>query len=145
MMFNFPAPAEPLGGNAMNIPDELLYSEYHLWVLKSAQGHRIGITEYAANELGAVDFIELPEPDDEIGAGETFGSVETSKAVTDLIAPVSGRVLDINTDLIDEPEILTSDPYNKGWLMSVEITDEMEWEELLDADKYGKYLAGLEE
>lgn len=129
----------------MKIPDDLLYSEHHLWVKKDEEKLIIGITEYAAKELGEVDFIEIPEQDDNITRSEAFGSVETSKAVTDLIAPVSGTVIETNEPLIDEPRALTHEPYDSGWVIAVKFEGDEQISSLMKADQYEKLLAGLEE
>ncbi len=129
----------------MKIPDDRYYSEHHLWVKKDGHKLVIGITEYAAKELGEVDFIEIPEPDDTITNPEAFGSLETSKAVTDLIAPVSGTVMETNEPLIDEPGALTHDPYNSGWVIAVKYESEEQIESLMNSDQYEKLLDGLEE
>jgi glycine cleavage system H protein len=129
----------------MNTPDDRMYSQHHLWIKQTPESRLIGITDYAAKELGEVDFVELPEPDDELEKGEAFGALETSKAVTDLIAPVSGTVLEINTQLMDEPQILTSAPYTDGWLLTLNPAEGNDPEGLLSPDRYDELLAGLED
>lgn len=127
----------------MEVPRDRLYSEYHLWVKVEKDQAVIGITDYAREELGEVDYIELPELDDSIAKNRPFGIIETSKAVTDLIAPVSGIVVESNTSLAESPETLTDDPYGDGWLVTVEPSDPEELDELLKASQYEKLVKGL--
>ena len=129
----------------MDFPADRLYSEFHLWVKMEKDQAVIGITDYAREELGEVDYIELPEADESITRNRAFGIIETSKAVTDLIAPISGIVIESNTSLAESPEILTDDPYGDGWLMTVEPADPEELDELLKRADYQKLLAGLQE
>lgn len=129
----------------MDFPADRLYSEFHLWVKMEKDQAVIGITDYAREELGEVDYIELPEADESITRNRAFGIIETSKAVTDLIAPISGIVIESNTSLAESPEILTDDPYGDGWLMTVEPADPEELDELLKRADYQKLLAGLDE
>ena len=129
----------------MDFPADRLYSEFHLWVKMEKDQAVIGITDYAREELGEVDYIELPEADESVTRNRAFGIIETSKAVTDLIAPISGIVIESNTSLAESPEILTDDPYGDGWLMTVEPADPEELDELLKRADYQKLLAGLDE
>ena len=116
----------------MNVPNELKYTKSHEW-LKEGDVAEIGITDFAQDALGDVVFVNLPEVGDEVVAGESFGDVESVKAVSDLNSPVSGIVTEINEELLDAPELLNSDPYG-AWLIRVgEITDT---EPLLDAEAY---------
>jgi len=117
----------------MSIPNELRYTKSHEWIKEEGDIAVVGITDFAQNALGDVVFINLPEEGDEVVAGESFGDVESVKAVSDLLSPVSGIVKAVNEELIDAPEMLNSDPYG-AWIIKVEqITDK---EELLDADDY---------
>jgi glycine cleavage system H protein len=120
----------------MELPSDRFYSEYHLWVKVEDDQATIGITDYAKEELGEVDYIDLPGPDDNIIVNKPFGSLETSKAVTDLIGPVSGVVAEANVALMDSPESLTDDPYGDGWLIIIEPSDEEELQELMSAKEY---------
>src|SRR6476646_6869371 len=107
----------------MTTPKELRYSEEHEWV-KSEDGKvRIGITEFAQSELGDIVFVELPQVGDEIKADEPFGSVESVKTVSELYAPISGKVVEINEDLEDSPEFVNESPYEKAWMVVVEPSD----------------------
>ena len=117
----------------MAIPNELRYTKSHEWIKEEDGVAVVGITDFAQNALGDVVFINLPEAGDEVVAGESFGDVESVKAVSDLLSPVSGIVKAVNEELIDAPEMLNSDPYG-AWIIKVEqVTDR---EELLDADDY---------
>ena len=117
----------------MSIPNELRYTRSHEWVLEEDDVAVVGITDFAQNALGDVVYVNLPEPGDEVVAGESFGDVESVKAVSDLVSPVSGIVQAVNEELIDAPEMLNSDPYG-AWIIKVgNITDS---EELLSAAEY---------
>ena len=122
----------------MTIPNELRYTKSHEWIKEEDGIALIGITDFAQDALGDVVFINLPEAGDEVLAGESFGDVESVKAVSDLLSPVSGIVCAVNEELMDAPEILNSDPYG-AWIIKVEqVTDR---EELLDADDYEAFCA----
>jgi len=127
----------------MEFPDGLLYSEEHLWVKLERGQASIGITDYAREELGEVDYVELPEPDDNLLRRRPFGIVETSKAVTDLVAPISGVVVETNIALSESPEALSDDPYGDGWLVAVEPSDPDELEDLMQPDVYRKLVNSL--
>ncbi|OFS27907.1 glycine cleavage system protein GcvH [Brevibacterium sp. HMSC07C04] len=117
-------------------PQNLKYSRDHEWVDATADAVRIGITDFAQDQLGDVVFVDLPEVGDSIEAGEDFGEVESTKSVSDLKAPVSGEVLRVNEALEDEPEIINSDPYGEGWMLEIALSDPSEIEALLDAEAY---------
>jgi glycine cleavage system H protein len=121
----------------MEFPKELRYSEEHEWV-KQEDGNkvRIGITAFAQDELGDIVFVELPEVGDEITADEPFGSVESVKTVSELYAPVSGKVVEINGELDDSPELVNESPYEKAWMIVVEASNPSELDELMTAEKY---------
>ena len=120
----------------MAVPSELKYSKEHEWVKVEGNTATIGITEYAQGELGDIVFVELPEVDDEINEGDTFGSVESVKTVSELYAPVSGKVVESNEELEDSPEFVNESPYEKAWMVKVELSDESQLDELLSADQY---------
>ena len=120
----------------MAVPSELKYSKEHEWVKVEGNTVTIGITEYAQGELGDIVFVELPEVDDEINEGETFGSVESVKTVSELYAPVSGKVVESNEELEDSPEFVNESPYEKAWMVKVELSDESQLDDLLSADQY---------
>ncbi|HMK33745.1 MAG TPA: glycine cleavage system protein GcvH [Desulfomonilaceae bacterium] len=122
----------------MEFPVDRLYSEFHLWVKIENDQALVGITDYAREELGDVDYIELPQIDEILSRNVAFGIIETSKAVTDLIAPISGTVLDRNDLLSESPENLTDDPYGDGWLVVLDVSDPDEVDELMNATDYHK-------
>ena len=125
----------------MEYPKGLRYSREHEWVLvEDTDGAVIGISDFAQNELGDVVYVELPEVGTEVEANNTFGVVESVKAVSDLFAPVSGVVLESNTTLEDQPELVNSEPYEDGWMIRVEMKDESELNDLLEADSYRAYI-----
>ena len=122
----------------MNFPAELKYSKSHEWLKEEDGVSVIGISDFAQDALGDVVFVNLPEVGDDAAAGEAFGDVESVKAVSDLISPVSGTVCEVNEDLLDQPELLNEDPYG-AWIIKVEnVTDT---EELLDAAAYEAFCA----
>ncbi|MBI5971866.1 glycine cleavage system protein GcvH [Staphylococcus devriesei] len=120
----------------MAVPSEFKYSKEHEWVKVEGNTATIGITEYAQGELGDIVFVELPDVDDEINEGDTFGSVESVKTVSELYAPVSGKVVETNDELEDSPEFVNESPYEKAWMVKVELSDESQLDELLSADQY---------
>ncbi len=126
----------------MNFPSDRLYSEYHLWVKMEKDQAFVGITDYAKEELGDVDYIELPELDETVLKDKPIGIFETSKAVTDIIAPLSGIVVEKNVALLESPEMLSDDPYGDGWLIILEPSNPEELDELMKAADYAKLVAG---
>lgn len=118
-------------------PKELKYSKSHEWVRYDGDDVVIGISDYAQESLGDLVFVNLPEVDDELTAGEALGDVESVKAVSDIISPVSGKVTEINEALLDSPEMINEDPYD-AWF--VKVTDVQETEELLSADEYDEFV-----
>jgi glycine cleavage system H protein len=120
----------------MSYPDDLRYSKEHEWVRAEDGRATIGITSFAADELGDIVFIELPEVGATLGQFGTFGVVESVKAVSDLFAPVSGEVVEINEALRDAPELLNTDPFGKGWIARVTLADAAELDSLMDAAAY---------
>lgn len=123
-----------------NIPASLRYSEEHEWVKTEDGKVRIGITEFAQSELGDIVFVELPEVGDEIVADEPFGSVESVKTVSELYAPISGKVVEINGELEDSPEFVNESPYEKAWMVVVEPSDSSQIDALLSAEQYGELI-----
>jgi glycine cleavage system H protein len=126
---------------SFDTPDDLRYLDTHEWVRVTDGTARIGISDFAQDELGDVVFVDLPGEGEEIAAGDSFGVVESIKAVSDLYAPVSGTVTAVNDDLESAPELLNEDPYGEGWLLAVDLADESELDDLLDADAYGDQIA----
>jgi len=129
----------------MNVPDGLFYTKDHEWIKIEDGLGTIGITDYAQDALGDITFVELPEIGTEIKQFETFASVESVKAVSDVYAPMSGKVIKINQKLSTSPELINKSPYDEGWLVVIEIYyDESEREKLMRSKDYQKYLEGLE-
>ncbi|HZP01950.1 MAG TPA: glycine cleavage system protein GcvH [Terriglobia bacterium] len=123
-------------------PQEFLYTKEHEWIRVDESIGTIGITDYAQKELGDVVYVELPKPGDQITANESFGTVESVKAVSDLFAPVSGEVTSVNTKLQNNPELLNADPHGEAWLIRVRLTDHAEVEKLMTADEYENFIKG---
>jgi len=121
-------------------PPEFLYTKEHEWIRLDESVGTIGITDYAQKELGDVVFVELPKPGDHMTAGESFGTVESVKAVSELYAPVSGEVKAANSKLQNNPELVNSDPHGEAWMVRVEISDRSEIDKLMTADQYEAYL-----
>jgi glycine cleavage system H protein len=126
----------------MNFPDDRMYSEHHLWIKLERGQALIGITDHAREELGEIDYVELPEPDSALTKNKPFGIVETSKAVVDLISPLTGLVVKNNDILIESPETVTDDPYGDGWLVILETSDPDEFDDLFSAATYREILEG---
>lgn len=120
----------------MEILQGLKYSENHEWVRLENKRAIIGMTDFAQEEFGMIVFVELPEAGDELQAGEPFGSMESVKTVTELYAPVSGKVVEVNRKLADNPGVINLSPYGEGWMIVVELSDPSELERLWNADKY---------
>ena len=120
----------------MTTPKELRYSEEHEWVKTEGETVRIGITHFAQSELGDIVFVELPEVGDEIKADEPFGSVESVKTVSELYAPISGKIVAVNEELNDSPEFVNESPYEKAWMIVVEPSDTSEIEKLMTPEAY---------
>lgn len=124
------------------IPTDRLFTKEHEWVKIEKSKALMGITHYAQSSLGDVVYVELPRPGTRIEKGKAIGVVESVKAVSDIYAPVSGTVKEVNQQVIDQPENINNDPYDRGWLLSVEMSDEDRPSSLLDAKDYGELLAG---
>jgi glycine cleavage system H protein len=125
----------------VDIPVELKYSKEHEWVKLEGNIATIGITDYAQGELGDIVFVEFVGVGDEVKHMEAFGTIEAVKAVSELFAPVSGKVVEINAVLDDEPMVINRDPYGEGWMVKVEVTDVHELDSLLDASAYEGLIA----
>ena len=130
----------------MNIPDDLRYSTDHEWVRveggADAPAVRIGITDYAQDALGDVVFVDLPEVGAAVEAAASISEVESTKSVSDIYAPVSGTITQVNTDLADAPERLNEDPYGEGWICVIELSDAAQLDKLLTADAYRALVEG---
>lgn len=120
----------------MNVPTDLKYTKDHEWVRVEGDRAVVGITDFAQDSLGDIVFVELPGVGESVKAEETFGVVESVKTASDLYTPVSGNVVEINEALADAPETVNQDPYGKGWMMVVEISDPFQLESLLNANQY---------
>jgi glycine cleavage system H protein len=127
-------------GFLMSLPKDLLYSKEHEWVKKEGDKVRIGITAFAQSELGDIVFVELPEEGDEIEADESFGSVESVKTVSELYAPISGKVVEVNEELEDSPEFVNESPYEKAWMIVVEPSDASQLDDLLSDEQYQDFI-----
>lgn len=125
----------------MSVPKELRYTREHEWVRVEDGKVRIGITDFAQSELGDIVFVELPQVGDEVQANESFGNVESVKTVSELYAPVSGKVVEVNGELEDSPELVNESPYENAWMIVVEPEDLSQVEELLTAEQYEELIS----
>jgi len=124
----------------MDFPNDLKYSRSHEWVRVEGSEAVVGLTDYAQEELGDIVYIELPEEGGEVEKETAFGVVESVKATEDLFSPVSGKVVEVNSPLDDSPEMVNEDPYGDGWLIRLEMTDQDEIKELMNAEQYHAYV-----
>ena len=124
-----------------NVPKDLKYTREHEWAKQDGDRVRVGITAYAQEQLGDVVFVELPKVGAKVTASKNFGVVESVKAVSDLFAPVSGEVVEVNGELAQKPEIVNQDPYGKGWKLVVKPSSNGEWDLLLTAQQYEELIA----
>ncbi|MDR2910973.1 MAG: glycine cleavage system protein GcvH [Bacteroidales bacterium] len=120
----------------MEIPADLRYTQDHEWLRVENGIAVVGITDFAQCELGDIVFVEIETENEELEKGETFGTVEAVKTVSDLFMPLAGQVIEVNTALIDEPELVNNDPYGKGWMIKIDMSDESQIDELLSAKEY---------
>ena len=125
----------------MEFPEDLKYSKEHEWVLVEDNVATVGITEFAQDQLGDIVFVELPAVGDKVSKEDAFGVVESVKAVSDIYAPVSGKVLEVNDDLPENPEMVNEDAYGDGWMIKVEMNDPEELQDLMSAAEYEEYVA----
>ena len=126
-------------------PSDLLYTEDHEWARVEGKIATIGVTQFAVDQLGDVTQVELPREGEALKAGEAFGTVESVKAVSDLFAPITGKVVKVNTPLGDSPEYLSDDPYDEGWMVQVEMANPAELDGLMDAAAYEAFVEEQEE
>lgn len=126
----------------MSTPKEFRYSKEHEWVKDEGGKYRIGITHFAQSELGDIVFVELPQVGDEVKADEPFGSVESVKTVSELYAPISGKVVEVNEELEDSPELVNESPFEGAWMIVVEASNESELDALMSAEDYDKMTVG---
>jgi glycine cleavage system H protein len=128
--------------NELNLPEDLRYAEDHEWLRPSEGAARIGISDYAQDQLGDIVYVELPAVGRRLNKGEEFGTVESVKAVSSLYMPVGGEVAAVNGQLAEAPELVNTDPYGQGWMIEVKVTDPAEIEVLMDRPAYSKALGG---
>ncbi|HEX7410759.1 MAG TPA: glycine cleavage system protein GcvH [Bacteroidales bacterium] len=126
----------------MNIPENLSFTSDHEWLRAEGDEAYIGVTDFAQGELGDIVFIEVETVGEEVAKGESFGTIEAVKTVSDLFMPVSGEVLEFNESLNTNPELVNKDPYGKGWIVKIRIADKAEIAELLTSAKYSELLGG---
>jgi glycine cleavage system H protein len=120
----------------MKIPQELKYTNDHEWIKVDGNEALIGITDFAQKELGDIVYVEIETEGDELDRGDVFGTVEAVKTVSDLFMPIAGKIIEVNENLEAEPETVNSDPYEKGWMIKIEISDESGLDDALSADEY---------
>jgi glycine cleavage system H protein len=126
----------------MNIPAELKYTKDHEWIKIEGNVATVGVTDFAQGELGDIVYVDVDTLDDNVEEGEIFGSVEAVKTVSDLFMPLSGEVIEFNEELEDAPELVNTDPYGKGWMIKIAISDPSQIESLLDAEVYQGLIKG---
>ncbi len=124
----------------METPEDLIYTEEHEWIRMEGSIAVVGVTDYAQGELGDIVFVELPETGAELESGGVFGTIEAVKTVSDLYAPISGRVVEVNQMLGDTPESINTSPYNDGWMIKIEAADASELDKLMDAAGYRSHV-----
>jgi len=125
----------------MEFPEDLKYTKEHEWVLVEDKVATVGITDFAQDQLGDIVFVELPAVGDKVSKEDAFGVVESVKAVSDIYAPVSGKVLEVNDDLPENPEMVNEDAYGDGWMIKIEMSDPEELQDLMSAAEYEEYVA----
>jgi glycine cleavage system H protein len=128
-------------GGAMEIPQGLKYSKEHEWVATEESVATVGITDHAQDQLGEIVYIELPAVGEKVSKDDPFGVVESVKAVSDIYAPVSGTVIEVNEDLPESPEVVNEDPYGDGWLIKVKMNDPSDLDDLMDGEEYSELVA----
>ena len=126
-------------------PEDIKYHREHSWVRVEGKRATLGITDYAQQQLGDIVYVDLPEIDTEVDADSEMSEIESTKATSPLISPVSGTVVEVNEDLADSPEIINEDPYGNGWILVIEMSDPSEVNELMSRDEYEKFLKEEEE
>ncbi len=124
----------------MNVPRELRYTSTHEWVRVRAGVATVGITDYAQAQLSDLTFVELPDKDDEVSASDELAVVESVKAASDVYAPVTGTIVEANARVVEQPDLINTDPYGEGWLFKIRMSDASEMQDLMDADQYEEQL-----
>jgi glycine cleavage system H protein len=125
----------------MKFPKNVKYTNDHEWIRVEENEAYVGITDYAQDQLGEIVFVDVTAEEETIAKGEVFGSIEAVKTVSDLLMPVEGEVLAVNADLEDQPELINSDPYGKGWIIKIAIKQKQQLDELMTADEYSDFVA----
>ena len=128
----------------LHLPDDVRYSDDHEWAGIEGKRIRVGISDYAQDQLGDITFVELPEVGDTFEKGEEFGTLESTKAVSEMLMPVSGEVIEINTALEESPELINRDPYGDGWILKIMPNEREDMESLMTRDAYLEMLRGLD-
>jgi glycine cleavage system H protein len=124
----------------MNFPENVKYSHDHEWIRVEGQEAYVGITDFAQSELGEIVYVDIPTIGDTLESGEVFGSIEAVKTVSDLLMPVSGKILEMNDELEDAPELVNKDPYGKGWIIKITVQKPEELDNLLTAEQYQDFI-----
>lgn len=124
----------------MNFPDDIRYHKEHTWARINGNKAQVGITDYAQDALGDVVYVDIPEIDSDIVANNEISEIESTKATSSVIAPVSGTIIEVNDELEESPEIINEDPYSKGWILAVEMSDPSELNALMDSSAYEKFI-----
>ncbi len=130
--------------NELILPEDLRYTQNHEWVKDQGETHKIGITDFAQDQLGDVVFVELPEVGTTLAQGEEFSTLESVKAVAEAYMPIGGEVVQINEELLDKPELVNNDPYAKGWLIDIKPINPAEFDKLMENAAYRNYIQGEE-
>jgi len=130
--------------NELILPEDLRYTQNHEWIKDEGETHKIGITDFAQDQLGDVVFVELPEVGTTLAQGEEFSTLESVKAVAEAYMPIGGEVVQINEELIDKPELVNNDPYAKGWLIDIKPINPAEFDKLMESAEYRNYIQGEE-
>ena len=125
----------------MNFPDNIKYTREHEWIRLEGETAYVGISDFAQEELGEIVYVDITSQGESLGQGETFGTIEAVKTVSDLFMPVGGEVLEVNAELEDAPQLVNEDAYGKGWLIKVSVSDPSELDSLLSAEEYQKLIA----
>ncbi|HID04379.1 MAG TPA: glycine cleavage system protein GcvH [Candidatus Caldiarchaeum subterraneum] len=128
-----------------DIPDDLYYTKDHEWVRIERKRGVVGITDYAQKKLREIIYVELPNVNTKVKQKETIATIESVKATSDIYSPISGKIVEVNIRLADNPELINESPYEDGWIAKIELSDEKELDNLMDPDEYRRYIESLEE
>ncbi|MCS7135498.1 MAG: glycine cleavage system protein GcvH [Aigarchaeota archaeon] len=136
----------PYVSESFEIPEDLIYSKDHLWIkIIKKKVAMVGITDYAQKKLRDIMYLELPSINQKLKQGDTLCTIESVKAVSEVYSPITGKVVEVNSNLVDKPELINDSPYEDGWIVKIEISDPNELEKLMDAEEYRRYIESLEE